>query len=199
MKYILDFDEVLFNTSALKEKMGALGIPESERGLDVFETIAEKDPTFDFKSLVFPGALAFVQEHGKDCIIVSSASSVTPENNTDAQKQEIFQMEKILRSGVAEYIAQERIHVVGIGKIDMLAELQRDLEAYPGEQIVFVDDRERYLREAKELGIPSIWMDRGQTGFARGPEGVPRMLEFPRVSSFKELREVIASCEKKEA
>lgn len=198
MKYILDFDEVLFNTSALKEKMGELGISESERGLAVFESIAEKDPTFDFKSLVFPGALAFVQEHGKDCIIISSASSVTAENNTDREQQLAFQTEKIMRSGVMEHVRKDNLHVVGAEKSEALTEV-RDLLRAQGESFVFVDDREHYIREAKELEIPAVWMDRAQRGFIKGPEGVPRMLEFPRVGSFKELREVIPSCEKKEA
>jgi len=197
MKYILDFDEVLFNTSALKEKMAALDIPESERGLDVFATIAEKDPAFDFKSLVFPGALAFVQEHGKDCVIVSSASSVTAENNTDLEQQLAFQTEKIMRSGVLEYVGKDNLRVVGAEKSEALTEI-RDILRAQGESFVFVDDRERYIREAKELEIPAVWMDREQRGFIKGPEGLPTMLEFPRVGSFAELREMIASWKKNE-
>lgn len=197
MKYILDFDEVLFNTSALKEKMAALGIPESERGLDVFAAIAEKDPAFDFKSLVFPGALAFVQEHGKDCVIVSSASSVTAENNTDLEQQLAFQTEKIIRSGVLEYVGKDNLRVVGAEKSEALTEI-RDMLRAQGESFVFVDDRERYIREAKELEIPAVWMDREQRGFIKGPEGVPTMLEFPRIGSFAELREMIASWKKNE-
>ena len=192
MKYILDFDEVLFNTTALKEKMSALGIPESQRGLDVFERIAQADPTFDFRQLVFPGALAFVQEHGKDCLIVSSASSVTAENNTDLQQQLAFQTEKIMRAGMTDFIDPGNVHVVGAQKHEALEAL-RDMLIAQGESFVFVDDRERYIREARELEIPAVWMDRGQLGVLRGPEGVPTMLEFPRVGSFAELRQLIAS------
>lgn len=192
MKYILDFDEVLFNTTALKEKMSALGISESQRGLDVFERIAQADPTFDFRELVFPGALAFVQEHGKDCLIVSSASSVTAENNTDLQQQLAFQTEKIMRAGMTDFIDPGNVHVVGAQKHEALEAL-RDMLIAQGESFVFVDDRERYIREARELEIPAVWMDRGQLGVLRGPEGVPTMLEFPRAGSFAELRQMIAS------
>lgn len=194
MKYILDFDEVLFNTTALKQKMEALGIPESERGLDVFETIAEADPEFSFEDLVFPGALEFIKEHGHNCVIVSSASSVTAENNTNLEAQLKFQTEKIIRSGVTKYVAKEHMHVVGVEKSEALAELQKKF----GDQIVFVDDRERYIREAKELGITAVWMDREHRGVGRSPEGVPTMLEFQRVGSFKEFAELMQTCDQKE-
>ncbi|MFT7507240.1 MAG: FMN phosphatase YigB (HAD superfamily) [Acidimicrobiales bacterium] len=188
MKYILDFDEVLFNTTALKEKMGELKISETERGLEVFDRIKELDPEFDFASLVFPGALKFLNEYGKDCIIVSSATSETTENNTDLEKQLAFQMEKIVRSGVKDLAGIVR--VVGVSKSEALHEIQERQES-KGEDIVFVDDRERYVREAHELGIKSIWMDRAGKGYLTNTEGVPVMLEFPRVGSFAEFVELV--------
>tara|TARA_B100000745_G_scaffold299914_1_gene252047 strand:- start:4967 stop:5632 length:666 start_codon:yes stop_codon:yes gene_type:complete len=197
MKYILDFDKVIFNTPVLKQKMAELGIGEDERGLDVFDRITEADPTFDFKDLVFPGALELIQEYGQDCFIVSSASSETVENNTDLEAQLAFQREKIMRSGVMEYIDEKALRVVGVEKNEALAEV-RDVLKAQGETFVFVDDRERYIREARELGIPAVWMDREQAGYLKGPEGVPTMLEFPRVGSFAELRELIQSWNQKE-
>ncbi len=194
MKYILDFDEVLFNTTALKAKMEELSIPESERGLDVFETITKADPEFSFADLVFPGALAFITEHGAQCMIVSSASSIVAENNTDLEKQRAFQLEKIIRSGVTQYIPQEHVRVVGAEKSEVLAELQKEC----GDQMVFVDDREQYVRVAKELGINAVWMDREHKGVGRSPDGAPTMLEFQRVGSFKEFAELIATWEQKE-
>ncbi|MDC1205439.1 hypothetical protein N8083_01165, partial [Candidatus Pacebacteria bacterium] len=96
MKYILDFDEVLFNTTALKEKMDELAIPESERGSHVFKVISEKDPSFDFGELLFPNARAFLKEFGNNCIIVSSATSENGENNLDSQSEIDFQTKKII-------------------------------------------------------------------------------------------------------
>ena len=191
MKYILDFDEVLFNTTALKEKMEALNLSQGERGLDVFETIQEQDPEFDFVSLVFSGALEFIQKYGDTCIIVSSASSEKAENNTDLEKQIAFQMEKITRSGVTSYVSDVR--VVGKEKSEALAELKVEF----GDELIFVDDRQGYVKEARELGIESVWMDREGKGHMTNTEGVPTMLEFPRVGSFKEFAKYANSWEKK--
>ena len=188
MKYILDFDEVLFNTTALKAKMAELGVGEEERGLKVFERITELDPEFDFTSLIFPGALKFLTDHGADCIVVSSATSVTPENNTDLEKQRAFQMEKITRSGAHSLVHDVR--VVGTSKREELQDLQSQLENQ-GEDMVFMDDRERYVREAHELGIKSIWMDRAGKGYVSNAEGVPIMLEFPRVGSFADFVKLV--------
>lgn len=197
MKYILDFDEVIFNTSLLKKKMEKLGIGEDERGLDVFDRITEADPTFDFKDLVFPDALELIKEYGSDCFIVSSASSETMENNNDLKAQLAFQREKIIRSGVLEYVDEKNVHVVGAEKKEALTEV-RDALKEQGKSFVFVDDREQYMREAKELEIPTVWMDRKQVGYLKGPEGVPKMLEFPRIGSLAELRELLQSWEQKE-
>jgi len=188
MKYILDFDEVLFNTSALKTKMAELGISETERGHEALARIEELDPEFSFTSLVFPGALKFLKEHGSDCIIVSSATSETAENNTDLEKQLAFQAEKIARSEVEKLV--QSVHVVGISKKEALRELQHSLTS-EGEEVVFVDDREKYVREAHALGIRSIWMDRGGKGYVTNSEGVPTMLEFSRIGSFAEFVELV--------
>ena len=64
MKYILDFDEVIFNTTALKEKMRELAIPESERGLDVFEKEPKvPEALFDMANVVLtPHVASATQE-----------------------------------------------------------------------------------------------------------------------------------------
>lgn len=183
MKYILDFDEVLFDTSALKAKFAELNISESERGLDVFDCLTEIDPSFEFSSLVFPGALQFLIERGNDCIIVSSATSVTAEHNTDLEKQLAYQTEKIKRSGV-EDLAQT-VTVVGVSKGEALAEIKGEIEAQ-GEEMVFVDDREQYVCEASELGIRSVWLDRGikKGSILETVEGDTSCSNIVRVGSF---------------
>lgn len=191
MKYILDFDEVLFNTTALKQKMDSLGFSESEREGDVLDKIIQIDPEFDLRSLVFPGALSFLQKYGKDCIVVSSASSVTVENNTNLEAQVAFQQKKIALSGVEDLV--QSICVVGVDKTEALSEIQNEY----GNELVFVDDREKYVKEARELGIESVWMDREGKGHLIGPEGVPTMLEFPRVGSFKEFAKYANSWKQK--
>lgn len=190
MKYIFDFDEVLFNTTALKEKMVAAGILESERGLAVFEKLEAFDPTFSCAALVFPGARAFLEAHGADCIIVSSASSITAGNNTDLALQRAFQLEKVARSGVERLVSA--VYIVDTTKKETLQLIKTALE-HEGEDMVFVDDRTMYIEEALGLGIKSILMDRT---CRTDPECVGTYagsLEFPCVGSFAEFDEVVTS------
>jgi len=181
MKYILDFDEVLFNTTALKAKMTTLGIPESARGPEVFDLIMQKDPEFDFTTLVFSGAGKFLVDHGSDCIIVSSATSETIENNTDLEKQLEFQMSKIVLSGM--YSLAGEVHIVGSSKSETLQEIKNTLES-KGEDLVFMDDRVRYVHEAHALGIKSILMDRSCQKDLESSD-------FPRICSFTEFVELV--------
>ncbi len=194
MKYILDFDEVIFHTAALKQKMQELHIFESERGPDVLLRIQEADPSFSLEALLFPDARAFLEVHGRDCFIISSASSTVVENNTDVELQKAFQWEKIRQSGVEQYIDKTRIHIVAEEKREVLEKLRRQLMEQ-GELFVFVDDRERYIREAQELGIPTVWMCRQQPFFHATPEHMPATPEFVRISSFAELETVVHTWE----
>jgi len=187
MKYILDFDEVLFNTTKLKEKMAALGLSESVRGPVVFKQLQEAEPTFDVASLVFPGAYKFLLEHGDDCIIVSSALSESVANNTDIEQQIAFQEMKIVLSGVKD-LAHE-VYVVGVSKIEVLQTLQQQyLEE--GHDLVFVDDREAHVRTAHELGIKTVLMDRK---CAVGDGAIVTALDFPCVGSFADFAKVVDS------
>jgi FMN phosphatase YigB (HAD superfamily) len=183
MKYILDFDEVLFNTTALKAKLAELGISESDKDSAIFDRIQEIDPTFTFSSLVFPGALKFLSEQGKDCIIVSSASSVNAENNTDLEKQLTYQSEKIKRSGIEDLA--NTVTVVGVSKEETLQEIKQELER-EGEDMVFMDDREVHVRQAHELGIKSILMDRTCQKDLENQD-------FPRICCFIEFVELVDS------
>lgn len=190
MKYIFDFDEVLFNTTALKEKMAEVGISESKRGPEVFEQIEAFDPSFSLASLVFPGALAFLKEHGEDCIIVSSASSITAGNNTDLETQRAFQVEKVSRSGVEELVSA--VYIVGTTKKETLQLIKSALEQ-EGKDMVFVDDRTTYVEEALGLGIKSILMNRTCHIEPEGVGTYPGAFEFPCVRSFAEFDEVVRS------
>ncbi len=185
MKYILDFDGVLFNTKLLKEKMDALGIPQSERSIGVFNYILQEDPDFNLENLVFDDALSFIRQNGRNCIIVSSASSIKDENNTNFEKQIKFQKTKIELSGVTEFVKDVR--VVESGKQEELISIRSQF----GDGIIFVDDREKYLKEAREVGIESFWMDRGSKIIQTNHEGIPVNYEFTRVGNFNELSEIL--------
>lgn len=186
MRYILDFDGVIFNTEALKKKMKECDIPENERNGKTFKRIKDFDPTFDLQSLLFPDARAFLEEHRGECCIVTTASSRNVDNNTNDEAQVAFQKLKLELAGVAKFVPKENIYVVADSKHEALAAIKAELEA-ADEEGMFVDDREKYVREAKALGIPSVWMDREHKSVGRNPEGVPTMLDFPRVGSFKEF------------
>ena len=191
MKYILDFDEVIFDTKALKAKMDEMNISQADRNNNLFHRIAEEDPSFNVKDFVFPDALVFLQEYGDQCIVVSSASSRKEENNINTALQTEFQKNKISLSGVADLVSE--VCVVSSEKTEALQEIQSDL----GEDVLFLDDREVYIRQAQEIGMRSVWMDREGKGNATSPEGVPAMKEFPRVASFSEFAQYIESCKKK--
>jgi len=186
MKYILDFDEVLFNTTALKAKLAEAGCSEAERSLEVFDRIQECDHDFDFTSLVFPGALKFLTEHGDDCIVVSSATSSTTENNTDLTKQLAYQTKKIDLSGVSDLVSA--VHVVNVSKSEILFKIKEQAEAV-GEDVVFMDDRQVYVTQALELGITSILIDR------TCPIDAPSQ-NFPCIGSFAEFAQWVDSLKK---
>lgn len=191
MKYILDFDDVIFNTQALKEKAEELDISVTERTPELVTQILKADPKFDFKQLVFPEARAFIEEYAKDCIILSSATSPG-----ESEAELGYQTAKLRAAGMWELLPAESIRVVSHSKKAELAKIKRELDA-AGETGVFVDDKEGYLREAAEVGIAPVWMDGKGAGVGRGHEGVPTMLKFPRVGNFKDFRDWLKAKELK--
>jgi FMN phosphatase YigB (HAD superfamily) len=178
MKYILDFDGVLFDTQTLKDKMSDLGIEESLRSVSLFEDIKAADPDFDSAKLLFTDAHEFLEEHKTDCKVVSSFVSTNPMNNQDESVQREYQETKIRLCGVAAMVGEENVHVVGISKRDALETLKKECDE-KDEECLFIDDRLMYVEEARSLGIFSIWMNR--TGLRSKPE------ELHQVSSFGEL------------
>ena len=182
MKYLLDFDGVLFDTQTLKEIMVGLHIEESLRSATLFEDIVIADPTFDIRSLLFDDAHRFLQGHAQDCRVVSSYVSSNPHNNQDVGIQREYQETKIQLSGVSDLVGKEHVHVVGISKRDALRTLKQECDE-ANEMCVFIDDRLVYVEEARSLGVFSIWMNR--TGLKAEPE------EQHQVASFDELTEKI--------
>lgn len=182
MKYILDFDGVILNVQALKEKMEELGIPVTSRTKETFQMIKEKDPSFKISSLVFPDALEFIKKYAKDCIIVSSHVSVTETGVQNERSSHEFQLEKIMLSGIKE-MGVEDIRVVGKEKKEALRDIQQEF----GKECVFIDDREQYIEEAHELGIRAFKMDRKKiSGSFESLKGFEMKEE---IASFAELEE----------
>jgi hypothetical protein len=179
MRFFLDFDGVIFNTQALKEKMAALGIEEGERSEATLRLVEERDPSFSLQALVFPDAAAFLARNSERCEIVSSYVSTNPDARADAEDARAYQTLKIRLAGVTSILGEDRVHVVGERKRDVLAELARTC-AEAGEECVFIDDRIVHIDEARELGIRALLMDRtGAIGDAS-----------ERIRSFAELAEL---------
>ncbi len=182
MKYILDFDGVILDIQALKNKMEDLGIPLTMRTKETLQSITEKDPFLDLRTLVFPDAAAFIKRKAKDCIIVSSYVSVSQTGPQDEEVAFAFQLEKIILSGMKESGISD-IRVVGIEKKSALAALQKEF----GHECVFVDDRKQYIAEAEELGIQAFLMNRKKP--VGSFESLSSLERSQEIYSFEELEE----------
>ncbi|MFT5849682.1 MAG: phosphoglycolate phosphatase-like HAD superfamily hydrolase [Patiriisocius sp.] len=161
MKFILDFDGVLFNTEALKIKMADAGLSSEDRDVQLLDRVIEDDQNFIYSSLVFSDAHVFLLEHGADCVVVSSAQSSEAKNNTDTYKQIAYQSAKIERSGVAALVSQ--VQVVACSKAEVLQTLQAQYNTEETE-FIFIDDRMHHIEVARLLGITAVHMDRAGNG-----------------------------------
>jgi FMN phosphatase YigB (HAD superfamily) len=182
MKYILDFDGVILDIQALKNKMEDLGIPLTMRTKETFQSIKDVDTSFDLRTFLFTDAISFIKKNAKDCIIVSSYVSISQTEPQDAETAFAFQLEKIILSGVKE-LGIKDIRVVGIEKKYALADIQNEF----GQECLFVDDRKQYINEAEELGIKAFFMNRKK---ALGSFESPLSVEISQeIGSFMELEE----------
>ena len=177
MRYILDFDGVIFNTQKLKETMALHSIDESARSATLFDEIKAIDPAFDPASLVFPDARTFLEAHASECVVVSSYVSTNPANDTDIPTQNEYQVVKIRLAGIPALIGDHNVHVVGASKQEALKTL-KNIYDKNNEPCVFVDDRLMYVQESQDIGIPAILMDR---------KGTTAHTSVPTLASFTEL------------
>lgn len=162
MHFILDFDGVLYDTETFKQHMHECGISQSERSAALFTQLAAAQPAFDPTTLVFADARDFLDTHGSNCTIVSTAASIEAGNNVDTDAQAAFQSAKITQSGVADLVGN-RVIVTGASKI---AALQSVAAQY--DDVVFIDDRAKYIVEAQSLDITAVQLCRGATTCAVG-------------------------------
>lgn len=177
MRYILDFDGVIFNTQRLKEIMALHHIDESARSASLFEEIQKLEPSFDVASLVFEDAKIFLESHKDECVVVSSYVSTNPKNDTDIPTQNEYQVVKIRLAGIPALIGDHNIHVVGASKQEALQTL-KNIYDKNGETCVFVDDRLMYVQESESTGISALLMDR---------YGTTEHTSVPVIASFAEL------------
>jgi hypothetical protein len=184
MKYLLDFDGVIFDAKALKKRMALLGIDEETRSGQTLDEIVRRDGHFDVTSLLYPDAKDFLEQHASDCEIISSYVSFNHTEGALDKEHEEFQKSKIMRSGVLALLGESRIHVVGLSKKDMLLALKQKF-SQAEETCVFIDDRKEYTEEASELNIRAFLMcrEKAQSGF----EAVNVIHHPQEISSFNDI------------
>ena len=188
MKYILDFDKTIFDAKKFKQILEDCEIEEGSVSAETFAEIKKMLPGFDIKSLLFKDALDFLEAHASECEIVSSYLSVDPENNSDPEKREAFQAEKISLCGITELLGSDHVHLVGDSKVEKLQELKL-IHEETGEQCVFVDDNEKWTKQAESIGMRAYTMKRDrQMGVI---EGFFTSIEKGEISSFTDLEQRI--------
>lgn len=185
MKYILDFDDTIFDTEKFKKILRKAGIGEHERGEDTFTRLEEHtgmpfEELVTKEKLVHEDALHFISEHAGDCVILSSAASKRDEHNVDEKAQMLFQELKIRHTGIAELVGDANVRVVAESKLETLQELQKQFG-----ECVFVDDKKEHIEEAESIGMPALRMVRGM-GHAYSPEHAPARMEG-MVKDFNDL------------
>lgn len=184
MKYLLDFDGVIFNTAALKKKMVEQGFTESSRTAETFTELQRTDPTFDLSGLVFTDAREFLSKHAGDCYIVSSYVSRFVSHADNAQEHRAYQEAKIRLSGVSDMVGDTHVHVVGSSKAEKLQEL-KDFFGHQNEECIFVDDRKEHIHEAEALGIQAYWMNKSGQKNDLESEGIKEVTN--EISTFSDL------------
>ena len=166
MKYIFDFDDVLFNnTSQFKPYMYAVleraGVPRAKaekyyqtvredgfslrafiKNLFVFENIG-RDIEEVYREIM-TGCSNFLNER-----LIEAVKRVGLENCyivTNGDKE--FQWDKLRNSGLANLFDEHRIRVVLKSKKEVIKEI---LAENPGQEFVFLDDKRKFLDELKDL------------------------------------------------
>lgn len=184
MKYILDFDDTVFDTVKFKSVMRECNIAEDSVSEKTFSEIKKQLPNFDIKEFVFSDALAFISKYKDKCEIVTAYLSRKPENNYNIENRKRFQIAKIRLCGVLELLGERHIHLVSESKSAKLADLKQKLDSSK-EICVYIDDQEKYVSEAGALGIRTFFMNRKKKF---GPfEFMGHFERTGEISSFDEL------------
>lgn len=188
MKFILDFDRVLFDTDRFIKDLEAEGINTSNRGRALLEEIEKA--RINWEAYVYPGVKEFLETHGRRCSVVSSSFSRSGDNDNGQAEHDIFQREKIMRSGIGKVLNEEQIRITGEHKREMFAHLKE-----ASVLTVLLDDEPEHLEAGEALGFRTVKFltSKNQTGSLEGgPTGFESMY---RVRSFEEFVELVRSWE----
>lgn len=173
MLYLLDFDRTLFDVGALYAALEELGKPELAGTLESLERLP-------IASFVYPDVAAFLATHGRETFILSSASGLTGEWETD------YQQAKIDASGLTTQVAE--VQVVTGGKGEAAAQIAARFA--PPEPIIFVDDRLEYCLEVRAAVPRAICClmvrDQAQIGETRSVQGMPVIHQLSEIDAIIE-------------
>ncbi|MFT5037368.1 MAG: hypothetical protein ACI9VM_000948 [Candidatus Azotimanducaceae bacterium] len=181
MKYILDFDRVLFDTDRFFLCLEEHGLDEIPRGRLLLQKIAGAG--INWMDFVNKDALSFLEENGTDCAVVSSYVSRNRGDNekTDSELA-FFQTEKIRLSGITERVSE--VKITGNEKHEALTYFA---EKY-GTDMVFLDDDIEHVATAHELGYRAMWLPPKEVSRASSSaESAPIQKEFETVGTFSDF------------
>ena len=188
MKYILDFDDTIFDAKKLKTILAKCGISEDAVSETIFDEIKKQIPDFDIQSLLFKDAYAFLKANKDNCEIITTYLSRDPAKNSDVTMRKAYQTKKIILTGIMDLLGVSHVHIVGASKTEVMKQLYNQF-LQMGEKCVYVDDRPDYIAEAKEVGIRGYLMKRG-SGMSFENVGIP--IERYVVHSFQGFTERVA-------
>ncbi len=191
MKYILDFDGVIFNTKAFKNWLidhGYEGHPRDEEMIaSLKKDIASE--ILDMKAFVFEGARTFLDAYPNSTVLSSAKSRIDQNNEANETESIAFQEFKIAAVALPSVT---QVQVVYDEKSEALREMTKDAE---GAMVIFVDDTKKHLDDGKDVyeNLYTVCMKR-ETTFKFGG-----ITEHRVVCNFKELKHLVETLEEKEA
>lgn len=194
MRYILDFDDTIFDTKRFTQELQEKGIEVSKRADYLFDDLADalgtqrdsKEYKQYIQSFLFPDAFEFIKKHHNECSIISSATS--RENGVqNIEMHKKYQMQKILLAGIRDYIPETEWEITDASKTDAL---YRIAKKYEDDHCVFIDDKPEYIEEARALSMQALLMKRdiGAASFESAVRHERR--EKGIIASFDELEEL---------
>jgi phosphoglycolate phosphatase-like HAD superfamily hydrolase len=174
MKYIFDFDDVLFdNTSRFKPHMFRIlreaGIPEAEARAYYQEKRGDRFSlrTFIKELLIKHNVEKNVEEideiyqtilkRSNECLNFGFKRRIQKTGSDElfivTNGDEEFQMDKIKASGILAYIPEDHIHIVPGSKKEKIEDICR---AYPTETILVIDNRNEFFKDLDIEKFPRL-------------------------------------------
>lgn len=164
MRFILDFDRVIFNVNAYKSALAERDLEALKFDPAVWEQLTVSDFLYD-------DVQPFIAQVGREQVYILSA--ITPEYN---EKAPAFQRRKVEGSGMAAWVAG--VQVMRGDKGPYVAKLAAEQPA------VFVDDKLSHLESVRTLAPQVFCVQMIRPGGAPEGENKSDREDVPIVTSF---------------